>query len=139
MRNEQLSQSEMVVSRARYAELQSMEFRHLGYVRAATEMGVLQQRHSKLLREQQHVLNNTNSAYHLGFLDALAQVAQLQSRMIEQTLDAHPGHDTTPGPFRKGQLCLVNRQGCYCLVIAREEPLVTQPDPYNDDFEEANA
>jgi len=82
-------------------------------------MGLEQQRHAKLMREAQGV--TTEAIYHLGYLDAIKTMSEVQLRMIQQTLDAHPGHDTTPGPFRKGQLCLVNQQGCYCLVIAREE------------------
>jgi hypothetical protein len=92
-----------------------MEFRHLGYVRAAEYMGLLQQRHAKNYREHRE-----DRQYEAGYLDALKEMAEVQLRMIQQTLDAHPGHDTTPGPFRKGQLCLVNQPGCYCLVVARE-------------------
>lgn len=119
LRNEKVSSSQMVVDRKRYAELQSMEFRHLGYVRAAEYMGLLQQRHSRLMREER-AKGTTEAVYHLGYLDAVKDMAEVQLRMIQQTLDAHPGHDATPGPFRKGQLCLVNQQGCYCLVVARE-------------------
>jgi len=121
LRNEQVSSSQMVVSRKRYAELQSMEFRHLGYLRAAEYMGLLQRRHAKLYRDKKGPdVQASELTYHLGFLDALKMMGEVQLRMVQQTLDAHPGHDTTPGPFRKGQLCLVNRQGCYCLVVARE-------------------
>jgi hypothetical protein len=114
-RNEQLEQSQMVVDRKRYAELQSMEFRHLGYLRAAEYMGRLKLNRAKLVRE-----GTLDKTYHLGYMDALTTMAEVQLRMIQQTLDMHPGHDTTPGPFRKGQLCLVNQVGCYCLVVARE-------------------
>ena len=117
LRNEQVGSSQMVVNIARYAELQSMEFRHLGYLRAAEYMGILQQRHAKFYRESPTTSGKT---YHLGYLDAIKTMSEVQLRMIQQTLDAHPAHDTTPGPFRKGQLCLVKQQGCYCLVVARE-------------------
>lgn len=118
MRNEKLTQNEMVVDRRRYAELQSMEFRHLGYLRAAEYMGLLQQRHAKAYRESD--IDSPMRSYQLGYLDAVKTMGEVQLRMIQQTLDAHPGHDATPGPFRKGQLCLVREPGCMCLVVARE-------------------
>lgn len=123
LRNEKLTPSQMIVDRKRYAQLQGMEWRHLGYLRAAEYMGLLQLRHTDSLRDAQARLNTLGSqaaAYELGFLDAIKQMGAVQLRMIEQTLDAHPDHDTTPGPFRKGQLCLIDQAKCMCLVIARE-------------------
>ena len=117
-RKEYIESNQMVVDRKRYAELQSMEFRHLGYLRAAEYMGLLQLKHAKFYREAS---NEVNAAWHLGYLDAIKTMGEVQLRMIAQTLDAHPEHDTTPGPFRKGQLCLVNQAGCFCLVVAREK------------------
>jgi hypothetical protein len=116
-RKEYVESNQMVVDRKRYAELQSMEFRHLGYLRAAEYMGLMQQRHAKLYRNPE----NREKLYHLGALDMIKTMAEVQLRMVQQTLDAHPGHDTTPGPFRKGQLCLTNQHDRYCLVVAREE------------------
>ena len=120
-RKEYVESNQMVVLRSRYADLQSMEFRHLGYLRAAEYMGLLQQRHAKLYRNPQNQFEVGEKLYHLGYLDALNTMAEVQLRMVQQTLDAHPGHDTTPGPFRKGQLCLTNQHDCYCLVVAREQ------------------
>jgi len=117
-RKEYLEQNEMVVDRSRYAELQSMEFRHLGYVRAAEYMGALQNRHARLYRGAEASLA-TERSYHLGYLAAIKTMGEVQLRMLAQTIDAHPNHDATPGPFRKGQLCLVNETKCCCLVVAR--------------------
>jgi hypothetical protein len=94
-----------------------LEYRHLGYVRAAEYMGLLQQRRSNLLREAK---TSREATYHLGYLDAIKTMSEVQLRMVAQVIDAHPDHDREPGPFRKGQLCMMNKQGCYCLVIARE-------------------
>jgi len=122
VRNEKVNSNQMVVDRRRYAELQSMEFRHLGYLRAAEYMGGIAQARVKLMRQAQAKgpEGSREATYHLGYLDAIKTMGEVQLRMIQQTLDAHPGHDTTPGPFRKGQLCLVNERGCYCLVVARD-------------------
>ncbi len=127
IRKEEVSSSQMVVDRKYFGALRSMEFRHLGYVRAAEYMGLLQHRHaehyrkhSEKSRQEDNRLASTAASYELGYLDAIKTMGEVQLRMVQQVLDSHPGHDVQPGPFRKGQFCLVDRAGCYCLVVARE-------------------
>jgi hypothetical protein len=61
LRNEQVSSTQIVVDIKRWAELQSMEWRHLGYLRAAEYMGLLQQRHAKLYRDANSSLEGVDA------------------------------------------------------------------------------
>ena len=112
---------QVLVDRDRFAHLKSLEFRHLGYLRAAEAMGLKAIEHRRLYQAAR-TGPGLEASYQLGWLDCLSTYNELALKMVQQVLDSHPGHDSdTAGPILKGQLCLHRVQGCMCLVIASEE------------------
>ena len=113
---------QVLVDRDRLARLNSLEFRHLGYLRAAEAMGLKQLKHQRLYQDAKTRPGLSEASYQLGWLDCLHTYNELALKMVQQVLDAYPDHDSdTTGPIRKGQLCLHKVQGCMCLVVASEE------------------
>ena len=124
LRNEKVSSSQVVIDKNRLAELMSIEFRHLGYLRAAEAMSLKQHKaidERDKYRTDPSPIQAALYAYWDGYLAALKDWAEMSVRMIEQVIDAHPehDHDRAPGRIRKGQLCLYSQRGCYCLVVNR--------------------
>lgn len=120
LRTERLTQEQTVISLPRLHELYRKEANHDGYLAASLAMGVKQRKRQGLAKQANHQGLSTEASYHLGWLDCLNEYNGTILDGVSRELDAHPHADVPwPRKLRKGQQCIMNEPGCYCLVSIR--------------------
>ena len=115
LRNMKLAQDEVPVRIAYLHELERKARAHDAYYRAALAMGAEQARRIVMMRQS---ARGTEGTYHLGWLDCLKSWNEKVMDGLNTPSDMHPDAQW-PKRVRKGQTCIIDEPGCYCLNLRR--------------------
>lgn len=118
LRNVKLAQDEVPVRISYLHELERKARAHDSYYRASLAMGAEQAQRIAMMRAAPMA---TEGTYHLGWIDCLRSFNEKIMDGLNVPSDMHPDAQW-PRKVRKGQTCIIDQPGCYCLNMRRSSP-----------------